>query len=36
MLDVNVSNVITIALISLVALAAARWLKTATGLPLPV
>lgn len=36
MIDVNVTNVITIALISLLGLAVARWAKRATGLPIPV
>lgn len=36
MVDINVPNVITVSIIALLALAAARAIKRATGLPLPV
>lgn len=36
MIEINVANVITIAVITLLALAGARMLKQMTGLPLPV
>lgn len=36
MIDVNIPNVVTIVIVSLLGLAAVRWVKRATGLPLPV
>lgn len=36
MIDINVPNVVTVSIIALLAIAAARALKRATGLPFPV
>lgn len=36
MIDINVPNVITVSIIALIAIAGAKVIKKATGLPLPV